>query len=178
MLLLSFNKPGRSKELPELLKSHQALTDIGIEEKDDFGQFPTAAPRTRTNANPHPHPHLDPNPHLRPSPSPLILTLTLTLHPSPHPHPNPTPNPHPGKLDSRAKDAIGRVLLSRPEPLLIALKCDIFNLTSTTTRLTWPPHADRSDAVMLAGVLRGNTTLTQLDFDGESLLDDDRQILG
>jgi Ran GTPase-activating protein (RanGAP) involved in mRNA processing and transport len=116
---LSFNQPGRCKELPGLLRQHPTLTDIGIEEKDGFG-----------------------------------------------------------KLDNRAKEAIGRVLLHRPTPLLIALKVDLFNLTSSATSLQWPANADRSDATMLAGLLRANSTLTELNFEGEGLQDDDRQTLG
>ena len=116
---LSFNQPGRSKELPDLLRLHPALTDIGLEEKDSFG-----------------------------------------------------------KLDSRAKEAIGRVLLGRAEPLLIALKVDVFDLTSSATCLNWPLNADRADATMIAGVLRANTMLTEFNFDGETLPDDDRLTLG
>ena len=61
---------------------------------------------------------------------------------------------------SRAKDDIGRALIENKKKKLGFLHCDMFVLSETTKSLTWAKEASTSDAVLLAGVLATNTTLT------------------
>ena len=63
-------------------------------------------------------------------------------------------------LPSRAKDDLGRALAENKARTLGFLHCDVFVLSDQTRSLTWPKEASTSDAVLLAGVLSTNTTLT------------------
>ena len=63
-------------------------------------------------------------------------------------------------LDSRGKESIGRALLESAGQLQF-LQCDAFKLTPDTTVLTWNTN-QQCDAVVLAGVLKKNVTLTTL----------------
>ena len=72
-------------------------------------------------------------------------------------------------LDTRAKEMIGRALLSSPTPKLEYLQCDLFSLTESVETLAWKSKAP-CDAIVLAGVLRCNSvlkTLNLLGSDGE-----------
>ena len=82
-------------------------------------------------------------------------------------------------LPSRSKDDIGRALLENKAKTLGYLHCDTFVLAEETTHLTWPKEASTSDAVLLAGVLVTNTTLTTFNIgSGASLANTARSALG
>ena len=63
-------------------------------------------------------------------------------------------------LDTRGKEAIGRALLDSPGTVMY-LQCDVFSIVEKTTTLLWTSRAP-CDAIVLAGVLRSNSTLTSL----------------
>ena len=63
-------------------------------------------------------------------------------------------------LDARAKEMIGRALLETDGQLSF-LQCDIFSIVEKTTTLPWR-SSSTCDAVMLAGVLKSNRTLTEI----------------
>jgi len=63
-------------------------------------------------------------------------------------------------LDARAKEMIGRALLETDGQLSF-LQCDIFSIVEKTTTLPWK-SSSTCDAVMLAGVLKSNRTLTEI----------------
>ena len=72
-------------------------------------------------------------------------------------------------LDTRAKEAIGKALLSSKSCTIMYCQCDVFSLTETTESLNWTSKAN-CDAIVLAGVLRSNSvlkTLNVLASDGE-----------
>lgn len=73
-------------------------------------------------------------------------------------------------LDNRAKEAIGRALLSSPGTVMYC-QCDTFVLTEETTTLPWTSK-QACDAVVLAGVLRSNTVLRTLNVGAGGELDD------
>ena len=63
-------------------------------------------------------------------------------------------------LDARAKEMIGRALLESNQQLAY-LQCDVFTITEKTSTLGWK-SSQQCDAVMLAGVLKANTVLTEI----------------
>ena len=67
-------------------------------------------------------------------------------------------------LDNRGKEQIGRALLES-RSMLSYLICDVFKLDEGTTTLLWRSD-QQNDAVMLAGALKTNTTLTALNLTG------------
>lgn len=67
----------------------------------------------------------------------------------------------PKGLDSRAKDNIGQALLANDAGKVSFLECDSFSVTPETRSLTWTSSLP-ADAVLLAGVLKTNTSLTSL----------------
>ena len=82
-------------------------------------------------------------------------------------------------LPSRAKDALGRALLDNKHKKLGFLQCDVFKITPETKLLTWSKDASTSDAVLLAGVLVTNTTLTTFNIGpGATLANAARSALG
>ena len=115
---MSFNWPGRTKELPELLAAHPSLTSIALTED---------LPNTAWQRVAY--------------------------------------------LDARAKEKIGRTLLDCTSPLLGFLACDAFALDEHTSRLTWTSTLE-ADAVLLAGVLRTNSVVQSLSFEGCELRED------
>ena len=81
-------------------------------------------------------------------------------------------------LDARAKEAIGRALLSASTRNIRFMQCDVFALNENTTTLAWGARS-ASDAVMLAGVLRNNNVLTALNLaPGGELNEGDREEIG
>ena len=76
-------------------------------------------------------------------------------------------------LDTRAKEAIGRALLSAPGTVQF-LQCDVFSLTETTKALNWTSQA-ACDAIVLAGVLRSNSVLTTLNIGQGEIGDYERE---
>jgi hypothetical protein len=82
-------------------------------------------------------------------------------------------------LPNRAKDDIGRALLENKARKLGFLQCDTFVLSPETTSLVWPEKASTSDAVLLAGALVTNTTLTSFNIaPGATLANAARSALG
>ena len=80
-------------------------------------------------------------------------------------------------LDTRAKEAIGRALLKSTHSVMF-LQCDMFSLNEDTTTLDWRSTA-ACDAIILAGVLRGNTVLRTLNVAAAGNLGDfEREELG
>ena len=73
-------------------------------------------------------------------------------------------------LDTRAKEAIGRALLDSPATVCY-LQCDVFALHEETTSLNWISQAP-CDAIVLAGVLRANSTLKTLNIAANGSLGD------
>ena len=81
-------------------------------------------------------------------------------------------------LDSRAKDNIGQALLQNDAGKLCFCECDSFALTPETKALVWT-SALPADAVLLAGVLKTNTTLTSFaSAAGNKLADSGRAAIG
>ena len=80
---------------------------------------------------------------------------------------------------SRAKDDIGRALLENKHQKLGFLHCDVFIVSEETKSLVWPKEASTSDAVLLAGLLQTNTTLTSFNIaTGATLENKARSALG
>ena len=82
-------------------------------------------------------------------------------------------------LPSRAKDDLGRALLENKHQKLGFLHCDVFIVSEETKSLVWPKEASTSDAVLLAGLLQTNTTLTSFNIaTGATLENKARSALG
>ena len=82
-------------------------------------------------------------------------------------------------LPNRAKDDIGKALVSNKARKLGFLQCDNFKLTPETTTIVWPKIASTSDAVLLAGALVTNTVLTTFNIAaGAQLVNTARSALG
>ena len=64
-------------------------------------------------------------------------------------------------LDARGKESIGRALLGSASHQIRFVQCDVFSLTPQTKTLVWKTSS-QSDAVMLAGVLKFNSSLKVL----------------
>ena len=57
------------------------------------------------------------------------------------------------------------------------LQCDVFSLTETTETLNWISRAP-CDAIVLAGVLRSNSTLNTLNIANGDIGDYERELIG
>ena len=80
-------------------------------------------------------------------------------------------------LDTRGKEAIGRALLDSPSPEVQFLQCDVFSLTASTETLNWTSKVP-CDAIVLAGVLRANSTLKTLNISNGDIGDYEREEIG
>ena len=80
-------------------------------------------------------------------------------------------------LDTRAKEAIGRALLDSTAKTVQFLQCDVFSLREDTETITWISRAP-CDAIVLAGVLRANTTLKTLNIAQGDIGDYEREEIG
>ena len=80
-------------------------------------------------------------------------------------------------LDSRVRDAIGRAMLSNDAAKCAFLECDGFALRDGTAALKWR-GITASDAIMLAGCLKTNTTLTSFELGNGELDDNARETIG
>ena len=80
-------------------------------------------------------------------------------------------------LDARGKEAIGRALIESPT-MVKFLQCDVFSLFPDTASLDWT-SSDQCDAVLLAGALKTNDTLTGINMGvGGELGDFEREEIG
>ena len=80
-------------------------------------------------------------------------------------------------LDTRGKEVIGRALLDSPSPAVQFLQCDVFSLTASTETLNWTSKVP-CDAIVLAGVLRANSTLKTLNISNGDIGDYEREEIG
>ena len=80
-------------------------------------------------------------------------------------------------LDTRAKEAIGRALLDSTARTVQYLQCDVFVLKEETETLNWISRAP-CDAIVLAGVMRANTTLKTLNISQGDIGDYEREEIG
>ena len=81
-------------------------------------------------------------------------------------------------FDSRAKDNLGTAMIANDMGKLAFLQCDNFSVQPTTKALVWTSSVP-ADAVLLAGVLKTNTTLTSLGVaPGNKLSDSGRAAIG
>jgi Ran GTPase-activating protein (RanGAP) involved in mRNA processing and transport len=81
-------------------------------------------------------------------------------------------------LPSKAKSMLGEAILANPAHPLAFLACDAFDLGETTSTLRLPPKRLAAEIQLLAGALRSNGTLTNLEMAGTEMADGDRQELG
>jgi len=97
---------------------------------------------------------------------------------APHGHYRHALTPHPSPLTPRAQDNIGQALLQNDGGKLAFLECDSFAVHPETKSLVWTSSLP-ADAVLLAGVLKTNTTLTALGVAaGNKLSDSGRAAIG
>ena len=80
-------------------------------------------------------------------------------------------------MDTRAKEAIGRALLDSTARTVQYLQCDVFVLKEETETLNWISRAP-CDAIVLAGVMRANTTLKTLNISQGDIGDYEREEIG
>ena len=79
---------------------------------------------------------------------------------------------------SRTSLTLGEAILANPHHQLAYVSCDAFELTSATKTLKLPSGRLAAEIQLLAGALRSNCTLTQLELANTEMADADRMELG